>query len=98
MLGAFDLLTQIQEENTDTPLLTARGHALDIAAHLLALEISDRARAIDEPVRDGFTKEVTLLDIEEHLKTVDGMLERIADKRGFDFGELIFGVDPAGDV
>lgn len=92
--GAFELLTQIQEEATDTPLLTARGHALDVAAHLLSLEISDRLRAIDEPMAEGFANEVTLLDTEEHLKSVDGMLQRIADKKGFDFGEPTFGVDP----
>lgn len=93
-LGAFDLLTQIQAEDTDAPMLTARGHALDVAAYLLSLEISDRLRAIDERMADGFANEVTLLDTEKHLKTVEGILQRIADKKGFDFGEPIFGVDP----
>ena len=91
--GARDLLTQIQQEDEVSPVRTARGHALDAAAYLLALELSERLFEIDDDLARGFGLEVTLLDDEEHGKMIDSILGRVAALTGFDFGEPLFGVD-----
>lgn len=87
--GARRLLEELQSGGAEqaNSRHTARGNALDETAYLLAFEVLDRLQAVDQGLAEAFRGEVTLLDKDEHLRTVEELLSRTQDLRSFDFGD-----------
>ncbi|MCP2323345.1 hypothetical protein HDA40_001852 [Hamadaea flava] len=84
--GARALLTAIQPDENPHKALTARRHALESAAYLLAFEVAERLHAVDPRLADGFRTEVTLMTAEEHLAATEDLLQRSQALRDYDFG------------
>jgi hypothetical protein len=90
--GARRLLEELQEADIAGAerRYTARGHALDQAAYLLAFEVIDRLNKVDDQLADDFRSEVTLMDSADHTSSVEELLTRAHDLKTFDFGEPDF--------
>ena len=64
--GARDALAALQASGTPQPDSTARGHALDVSAHLLAHEVAARLDLACPAVAATFRARVTQLDTDRH--------------------------------
>ena len=84
--GARDALAALQADGTPRPDSTARGHALDASAYLLAHEVAARLDQACPAVAAAFRARVTLLDADKHERYVEELLQRSLDLRGTDFG------------
>lgn len=84
--GARDALTALQASDTPNPGSTARGHALDASAYLLAHEVAARLDQSCPAFAATFRERVTLLDRDEHEQYVEKLLTRALGLRAADFG------------
>lgn len=84
--GARDALAALQASDTPRPDSTARGHALDASAYLLAHEVAARLDHACPAVAAAFRARVTLLDADKHERYVEELLQRSLDQRATDFG------------
>lgn len=84
--GARDALAALQASGTPQPDSTARGHALDASAHLLAHEVAARLDLACPAVAATFRARVTQLDTDRHEEYVEELLRRSLDLRAADFG------------
>lgn len=84
--GARDALAALQASGTPQPDSTARGHALDASAHLLAHEVAARLDLACPAVAATFRARVTQLDTDRHEQYVEELLRRSLDLRAADFG------------
>lgn len=85
--GARDALTALQSGEDAHTSSTARGHALEAAAYLLAYEVATRLDQATPAVGAAFREGVTLLDVSEHDSLVEDLLQRCLDLRAADFGQ-----------
>ncbi len=79
-------LAALQASGTPQPDSTARGHALDASAHLLAHEVAARLDLACPAVAATFRARVTQLDTDRHEQYVEELLRRSLDLRAADFG------------
>jgi hypothetical protein len=84
--GARQALTVIQAEDTERSMFTARGHALEAAAYLLAHEVAQRLDMVAPGAASAFREEVTLLPDAEHDRHIEDLLQRAFQRRDTDFG------------
>jgi len=84
--GARDALAALQASGTPQPDSTARGHALDASAQLLAHEVAARLDLACPAVAATFRARVTQLDTDRHEQYVEELLRRSLDLRAADFG------------
>ena len=84
--GARGTLAALQTDGTPRPDSTARGHALDASAFLLAHEVAARFDQACPAVATAFRTHVTLLDADKHERYVEELLQRSLGLRGADFG------------
>ena len=84
--GALVTLAALQTDGTPRPDSTARGHALDASAFLLAHEVAARFDQACPAVATAFRTHVTLLDADKHERYVEELLQRSLGLRGADFG------------
>lgn len=84
--GARDALAALQASGTPSPDSTARGHALDASAYLLAHEVAARLDDACPAAAAAFRARVTLLDADKHERYVEELLQRSLDQRATDFG------------
>jgi hypothetical protein len=85
--GARDALAALQAEEIPHPDSTARRHALEASAYLLAHEVAARFDAACPAVGAAFCARVTQLGADEHERKVEELLQRSLGLRGADFGE-----------
>ena len=84
--GARDALSALQASDTPHPDSTARGHALDASAYLLAHEVAARLDQACPAVAAAFRARVTHLRTDEHERYIEELLQRGLDLRVADFG------------
>jgi hypothetical protein len=93
--GARDALAALQADDTARPDSTARRHALEVSAYLLAHEVAARFDAACPAVGAAFRARVTQLDAAEHERQIEELLQRSLKLRGADFGQPDFSPLPA---
>ena len=79
--GDLDFVREFSQPDS-----TARGHALDASAHLLAHEVAARLDLACPAVAATFRARVTQLDTDRHEQYVEELLQRSLDLRAADFG------------
>jgi hypothetical protein len=85
--GARDALAALQADDIPRPDSTARRHALEVSAYLLAHEVAARFDAACPAVGAVFRAHVTQLDADEHERRIEELLQRSLKLRSADFGQ-----------
>ena len=85
--GARDALAALQADDIPHPDSTARRHALEASAYLLAHEVAARFEAACPAVGAAFRARVTQLGADEHERQVEELLQRSLKLRSADFGQ-----------
>jgi hypothetical protein len=85
--GAREALTALQEQDVPRPDTTARRHALEVSAYLLAHEVAARFDAACPAVGTAFRARVTQLGVDEHERQIEELLQRSLKLRRTDFGQ-----------
>jgi hypothetical protein len=85
--GARDALAALQADDIPHPHSTARRHALEVSAYLLAHEVAARFDAACPAVGTAFRARVIQLDADEHERRVEELLQRSLKLRSADFGQ-----------
>lgn len=80
-ISARELLIEVQPEGTPYPGNTARLHALDSAAYLLANEVLARLTDKHPALADAFRRDVTLMASDQHMRFQEDLMERSLRKR-----------------
>jgi hypothetical protein len=85
--GARDALAALQAHDIPHPDSTARRHALEASASLLAHEVAARFDTACPAVGTAFRARVTLLRADEHERQIEELLQRSLELRSADFGQ-----------
>lgn len=85
--GARDALTALQADGIPRPDSTARRHALEVSAYLLSHEVAARFDVACPAVGAAFRARVTQLDVDEHERRIEELLQRSLKLRSTDFGQ-----------
>lgn len=88
--GARKILTELQPSEDGQSEFTARGHALDSAAYLLAHEIAARFEEASTDLAQCFRQAVTLLDAADHEDDIERLLMRGLSKKDATLGDNDF--------
>jgi hypothetical protein len=93
--GARDALAALQADDIPRPDSTARRHALEVSASLLAHEVAARFDTVCPAVGTAFRARVTQLRADEHERQIEELLQRSLKLRSADFGRPDLGPLPA---
>ena len=85
--GARGALAALQADDIPRPDSTARRHALEVSASLLAHEVAARFDTACPAVGTAFRARVTLLGADEHERQIEELLQRSLEQRSADFGQ-----------
>jgi hypothetical protein len=85
--GARGALAALQADDIPRPDSTARRHALEVSASLLAHEVAARFDTACPAVGTAFRARVTLLGADEHERQIEELLQRSLEHRSADFGQ-----------